>query len=319
MAAPADKTIKSLDGKWVINKSISDSPDSVLALQGISWLTRKAINLATVTLHIKSYQAPPDGSPSDPPVTHFDISQTLTGGLSGTTEKRNLDWKWRPHSDWLFGDLRGRSRWTTFDELKKENAGKGSLEEDAVFLCEGWMEGAEVVESFVESEKGWTGWQVWGFVEVGGERRHARRFVVRKGESVERIRLVYDWAGKLDEAQCYCYRFVKRGDVSFGDDSVKESPNVEIASAPVVCAIERTPALLKKLSPEIKESVVEKLKKYHRVASIANEPQVIPALIGLNLTSSNTIASTSQPAFVQATKGLISKRAPKELHTNETN
>ncbi|KAF2730054.1 hypothetical protein EJ04DRAFT_501239 [Polyplosphaeria fusca] len=203
MAAPPEKTIKSLDGKWVINKTLSDSPDPVLALQGIGWLTRKAIGAATVTLHTRTYTAPPDGDPAAAPVLHIDVDQRITGGLKGTSEKRNLDWQWRPHSDYLFGELRGRSRWMGLEGLVKEAEGKGVVEEDAGFLVEGWREemgeGDGVVESFVENEeKGWSGWQVWGFVDVGGERRYARRFVVRKGEEVRRIKLVYDWAGPLD-------------------------------------------------------------------------------------------------------------------------
>jgi hypothetical protein len=39
---------------------------------------RKAIGLATVTLHTKQYEE--DG------VTHIDIDQTATGGIKGTTE-----------------------------------------------------------------------------------------------------------------------------------------------------------------------------------------------------------------------------------------
>lgn len=90
--------------------------------------------------------------------------------------------------------------------LEEEYKGKGDAvkEEDVGFLVkEGeWREETvegEVVESYVENEaKGWTGWQVWGFADVAGQRMFTRRFVVRKGDQVERIRLVYDWAGKLD-------------------------------------------------------------------------------------------------------------------------
>lgn len=68
------------------------------------------------------------------------------------------------------------------------------------------MEG-EVVESFAENKGGrWTGWQVWGFADEGGERWFVRRFVIRKmgadggvGKEVVRVRLCYAWAGGLDE------------------------------------------------------------------------------------------------------------------------
>lgn len=58
--------------------------------------------------------------------------------------------------------------------------------------------GGGVVETYVESDSnGWVGSQVWGFatLTIGGkeERRHVRRVVVKKGKSVKRIVLVFDW------------------------------------------------------------------------------------------------------------------------------
>ncbi|OCK82751.1 hypothetical protein K432DRAFT_380151, partial [Lepidopterella palustris CBS 459.81] len=183
-----------------MNKSLSGDTDSVLALQGIGWLTRKALGLATVTQHLKQY---PDAH--NPSVVHIDFSQTVTGGIKGTTELRTLDWQYRPHSDHFFGDLNGRSRWNTIGKIGEgEMKREGGEADDVKFLKEGWsaesLDG-EVVESYVEHDnKGWVGWQVWGFadVDVGGtkQRRHVRNVVVRKGKEVRRIKLVFDWAGK---------------------------------------------------------------------------------------------------------------------------
>ncbi len=179
------------------NKSLSDAFDPILSLQGIGWLTRKALGAATITQHL-THTAPTDSIPAQ-----INIDQTVTGGLKGTTEKRTLDWQWRGHSDWLFGTLQGRSRYTTLKELGEEGKGKGVVEEDARFLVEGWAEESEkgeVMESFVDNEgSGWTGWQVWGFAEVEGGRRFVRRVVVRRKdrEEVKRVRLVYDYAGEL--------------------------------------------------------------------------------------------------------------------------
>lgn len=57
----------------------------MLTLQGVGWFTRKAIQLATVTLDINQYR-------DDNGVEHIDIEQTATGGIKGTTENRTLDW-----------------------------------------------------------------------------------------------------------------------------------------------------------------------------------------------------------------------------------
>jgi hypothetical protein len=182
------------------DKALSSPTEPVFVLQGVGWLTRKALGLATVTQSLHSFVGPPDDDPSAAPVTHINIDQTATGGLKGTSEKRNLDWKERPHSDYLFGDLIAKSRWNTLAKIGEENKGKEVIEGDAKYLLEGWLPettDGEVVESFVNNEKaGWTGWQVWGFADVNGDRWLVRRFVIRKGDKVERVRLVYAWAGE---------------------------------------------------------------------------------------------------------------------------
>ncbi|KAF2459804.1 hypothetical protein BDY21DRAFT_299125 [Lineolata rhizophorae] len=201
MAAPESVTINDLTGKWVINKSLSGDTDAVLALQGMGWLMRQTLKLATVTVGLRQYA-------DSAGVTHVDAAQTLTGGIPGTTERRVLDWRWREHADHIFGELRGRSR---FCDLGRDlGDGAAGPEEDREFLRAGWgremrAEGGKAIESFVENEKaGWTGWQVWGFEddvkangEDGpGERRYVRHVVVRKGEEAVRIKMIYDYIGR---------------------------------------------------------------------------------------------------------------------------
>jgi hypothetical protein len=162
----------------------------------MGWFLRKAVGLAAVTQDLRSYTAPPDDDPSGTPVTHIDFDNNAAG-LKGTTERRTLDWKERADSNYLFGNVEGKTRWNTLAGILEENKGKDVIEEDAKYLCEGWLpettEG-EVVESWTQNkEKGWSGWQVWGFATVEGERMLVRRFVVRKGEKVQRVRMVYAW------------------------------------------------------------------------------------------------------------------------------
>jgi len=186
MAAPADITIKDLSGDWIMNKTLSDDTDAVLALQGISWLTRKAIGFATITLHTKQY------SDSDN-ISHIDIDQTATGGIKGTTEIRVLNWKEREHDDHIFGHLKGRSRWlANFDEIEDPYLKEGWLDVDSE---KGGPNGEVHIEStVVNEEKGWTAQQVWGFAIVDGTRYYVRRVVVTKGKEVLKVRLVYNRA-----------------------------------------------------------------------------------------------------------------------------
>lgn len=77
--------------------------------QGISWLTRKAIGLATITLSVSEY-AEPDPASDNKPVVHIDIEQTATGGIRGTTERRVFSWTEHDHQDHIFGSCVGQSR-----------------------------------------------------------------------------------------------------------------------------------------------------------------------------------------------------------------
>lgn len=179
---------------------MSDAFDPVLALQGVGWLTRKTIGAATVTQSLsQSSVTGEDGQPT----TAITIEQTLTGGLKGTTEQRTLDWHYRAHTDWVFGTLQGKTRYNTLAKVTEENKGTGNTEEDSKYLVEGWLKESEegdIVESFVDNDGNkWTGWQVWGFAEIGGERKFVRRAVIRKKDKNEvvRVRLVYDYAGPV--------------------------------------------------------------------------------------------------------------------------
>lgn len=184
MAAPPTVTLKDLTGAWVMNKTLSDDTDAVLALQGIGWLTRRAISWATITLHVKQYF-------DDKGITHIDIDQTVSGGINGTTELRELDWMEREHSDHLFGKLKGKSRWVELDNAEITDP----------FLKDGWEDGTpagpngeKFIQAWVVSEeKGWTADQIWGFAVVDGARYYVRRVVVQKGDTVLKVRLVYDW------------------------------------------------------------------------------------------------------------------------------
>ncbi|KAM3081111.1 hypothetical protein ACMFMF_003025 [Clarireedia jacksonii] len=187
MAAGPEVTLKDMSGDWVMNKTLSDDADPVLALQGIGWWTRKAISLATVTIHAKQYS-------DENGITHIDIEQTATGGIKGTTELRTLDWQQRSHEDHLFGKLIGQSRWLTLDDVEDE------------YLKDGWEEndgensgpnGERHVQSYVvNEEKGWSANQIWGFAIVDEKRYYTRRIVVKKGDTAIKVRFVYNWQGK---------------------------------------------------------------------------------------------------------------------------
>lgn len=143
---------------------------------------RKAISLATVTLNVTQVQ-------SDP--AEITIDQVATGGITGTTEHRILDWDVREHKDGIFGQCKGKSRYVRIADLEP-----GQGKEEAEFLGEGWLdEGGEFIQSLVESVgNGWTANQIWGFEEIReGERRWVRHVIVKKGADMKTAKLVYDF------------------------------------------------------------------------------------------------------------------------------
>lgn len=174
MAAPSSITLGDLSGAWALNRDLSDSSEDLLKLQGISLPIRKILNLSKVTLQVNQYV-------DEQNRTHIDISQSMTGGIGGTTETRILDWTERSQKNSVFGTVTGRTRWVDLSEVRDEYLAYG--------FEPGW-----VVETEVRSDKeGWAGNIIWGFGTAGdGKRHYVRRAAVRKGSQVFKGTFVYD-------------------------------------------------------------------------------------------------------------------------------
>ena len=94
--------------------------EDILRVQSVSWILRKAITLATVTLSVNHH--------SDKwGVERIEVVNTLTGGIPGNTELSVLDWTDRSHEDHVFGKVLGRC---------KRVDSPGTVEDS--FLKEGW-------------------------------------------------------------------------------------------------------------------------------------------------------------------------------------
>ncbi|KAI2698608.1 hypothetical protein CBS147332_8400 [Penicillium roqueforti] len=179
MAAPSSKTVQDLNGSWTANNNLSEeSSAEILKLQGVSWLTRKVIAMANVTLII-------DQRKDESGNILLDIENKPSGGLPATQEKRVLNWKPVELNHGLFGNIRGRSRICKL----------GDLDDD--YLRQGWEDGTEEVMHFKTEHldsKGVVTQQAIGFIVFDGTRYHARRVLVTKddGERLE-TKLVYDY------------------------------------------------------------------------------------------------------------------------------
>ncbi|TFK30791.1 LCCL domain-containing protein [Coprinopsis marcescibilis] len=191
MAVPAELTTLNLSGKFTLNRSLTDPrTDTILSLQGVGWLKRKAISIGTITLHVKH-------SKGDDGLERINIDQTITGGIPGTSESRILSWEETAAEDHVFGAMIQQSRRVKEAEL------------DIDFLKNGWTADTiehGLIQSYTQSDtpKSGTTWianQAWGIQDINGERRYVRRvkFTGPKGEDIE-APLVYDYRFDVDSS-----------------------------------------------------------------------------------------------------------------------
>lgn len=128
-------------------------------------------------------------------------------GIKGTRETRTLDWTAREHKDWVFGRAMGQSRWLTAADAAAlvatpEGEARANKWTDSDFLALDWLVGEEeqtgpngepLLLSHVAADAGWYATQIWGFQNIGGERRYVRNVVVAKGDKFENFKMVYDF------------------------------------------------------------------------------------------------------------------------------
>lgn len=174
----ADKRkLVNLSGKWKLNKPLSTDVAAILALQGTSYLIRKGINSASVTLTI-----------SQPQKDEYKIEQTATAAsIPGTTEQYILDGEWRTNHDAFFGEVKGRSQWISVDEAKAkidDDSWEVDGEDGRLILAEGGS-----------TDGKWEAFRIWGFEEIEGERRYVQNVKVwnKDGDEVKG-KMVYDFA-----------------------------------------------------------------------------------------------------------------------------
>ncbi|QIW96388.1 hypothetical protein AMS68_001906 [Peltaster fructicola] len=180
-SVPESVSVDNMTGTYNMEKKISDDPQNILKLQGVSWVVRTAISYSAVKMSLNQYT-------DDDGLIHLDMTTESTGGLTNT-EERTMAWQFKEANDKVFGEVKSRSRIIKFSELPADLPAQ---------LKQGWdkeIEEGNVFQNYVESLKnGWNAHQLWGFGVKDGARRHMRKVVVTKGDQVESITMYYDWA-----------------------------------------------------------------------------------------------------------------------------
>lgn len=124
--------------------------------------------------------------------THkIEVEQKMTGGFKGGEDVHVLDGTERSSESVIYGTFLGSSNWSDLSDVDDE------------WLKEGWIQD-QVEEAGPQGEMyikitgthealAWVTTVIWGFVELDGQRYHARKAVCRKGNLEERARGIYSW------------------------------------------------------------------------------------------------------------------------------
>jgi len=231
MAAPDDMTMENINGKWLLNKTLSDSIDGTLALQSVPILFRQLSKVAVLESEITTEPEPisSDDSSDIASSTSSSIRLTITSTLSSvgywafyslralgitpsTIESRLLDGQEFEKEDRVVGTVVGRM-WLCGIDDELDFAFSDHFEQEDVTFLKG-ISGVKAEDKILrmslwskdqESPMAWRAEHLWGFEDVeegstetteeSSARRYARRIVVKKGEEVERARMVYDFLG----------------------------------------------------------------------------------------------------------------------------
>ncbi|KAJ5154410.1 uncharacterized protein N7500_009849 [Penicillium coprophilum] len=193
-----------LSGNWVLDKARSTNLDAVLKLQGVGWVTRKAIGASKMTL--KTTQSSETHGSTGEAAEWIMFEAGLASGLKGVPERRPLTWTEFKHNDTIFGPVFIRSQYVSGErtsdgrvrplvELQTKNIGSGilhGLTEAIVIDQEDEAPGTTVEKAFIHDfvrsvDFGWTAEQIWAVEIVGEEKLLTRRAVVVKGMSIESV------------------------------------------------------------------------------------------------------------------------------------
>jgi hypothetical protein len=187
------------DSNNVQSKSHSGEFDPIFAIQGIPWLIRKVISMATLSMKVAHDVEAETGTKT---IVFTMMVSIAIAGLGEEKEVRFLDGREQLHSSALFGTSAAQSRLVHLATAKGHDGEPLNPSLYREFLPEGESGGENnLYDLIVHQTNGWIMEQVWGFGMVNGERHLIRTLVIKKGDKVAYTKAVYDWNGKGADSQ----------------------------------------------------------------------------------------------------------------------
>ncbi|KAF5320203.1 hypothetical protein D9758_017880 [Tetrapyrgos nigripes] len=190
MAVPSDFSISKINGKFAVNKALSDTMDTMFRIQGFGWVTRKALGLASITAHITP-------SVQDNGVERIEVVPYISGGFKWSLDVRPLDLSEQQVSNPILGTMVYKSRKIKLSEVTKDD--EYLKEGHSGSLKEGWDTSADdtLINSHVVG-KGWVQDETWGLMDFNGKKHFTMRYrVINDAKEETDLKIVYDYTGAL--------------------------------------------------------------------------------------------------------------------------
>ncbi|KAJ5092995.1 hypothetical protein N7456_008856 [Penicillium angulare] len=200
MAAPLSKDVTNLTGTWHLNRKLSDDPESLFAMQGVPWITRKALRLASLSLQMTqsvsmfdaSSDSTSDGtntsSDDDGFVTMLHVRQVVSPGSFNSDSSCPVNGQEQHMSVPIFGDIKMSLRYMKASDIKDE------------VLRQRYEDGCPtkmvIDEDAFNPKMGWTAHVLWGFENINGKRYLTRNATSSRNDETVVARMVYDYHEK---------------------------------------------------------------------------------------------------------------------------
>jgi hypothetical protein len=99
-----------------------------------------------------------------------------------------------------------------------------------------------------------------------------------------------------------------------------QAPGIDVLRTPVSHTLEKVPTILRNVEPPQREAILDAVNTLRRVNALSPNPEAMVALMKMNKTSSVSIASRPESAFVEESeKAGLNKDTAREIHATATN
>lgn len=152
--------------------------------QGIPWIVRKVINVASLELSFQQDLPETEDAP-----IRFTVKQTVRPGGFDSANEYILDGKTRYDTVPIFGEVSARNSYVSENDVTSEDSLGREIERISGQQRIGIMEIASGVHT------GWTSRTLWGFETIEKGRHLCKYAITTKDEQKATARMVFDYLG----------------------------------------------------------------------------------------------------------------------------